>query len=150
MIQIREGYHEDVATIARFQLAMAKETEKINLNHTVVSQGVKAVMADPGKGKYFVATDEGKVIASLMITFEWSDWRNASVYWIQSVYVTPDYRRQAVYKKMYNHIQKLIEQDPNISGIRLYVDYKNLSAQKVYEKLGMDGTHYQLFEWMKP
>jgi len=149
MIQIREGNPEDVTVIVRFQMAMALETEGVNLDPATVHKGVGAVMEDSGKGKYFVAETDGTVIASLMITYEWSDWRNANVYWIQSVYVTPDFRGEGVYRKMYTHVQELIKQDANLTGIRLYVDYKNLSAQKVYEKLGMDGAHYRLFEWMK-
>jgi ribosomal protein S18 acetylase RimI-like enzyme len=84
-----------------------------------------------------------------MITFEWSDWRNRTIYWIQSVYVLPDHRRKGVYASLYQHIRSLAEADKNIGGIRLYVDRTNIIAQKTYASLGMNGEHYQVFEWMK-
>ena len=84
-----------------------------------------------------------------MITYEWSDWRNGNVYWIQSVYVLPEYRGKGVFKEMYLHIKLSVKETPGLSGIRLYVDKHNHRAQKVYNKIGMDGSHYQLFEWMK-
>jgi len=150
MIQIREGRPDDVAVIVKFQLAMARETEGINLDQATVNQGVSAVFEDSGKGRYFVAESESKVIASLMITYEWSDWRNANMCWIQSVYVEPAFRRKGIYSEMYRHnIQKLVKENINLTGIRLYVDSGNLPAHKVYERLGMDGAHYRLFEWMK-
>lgn len=149
MIQIREGKPEDVATIVRFQLAMANETEGLELNPVVVEKGVKSVFDDPGKGRYFVAESKKKVVASLLITFEWSDWRNATVYWMQSVYVLPEFRKKGVFGKMYRYIQNIVHEKDEISGIRLYVDSENLAAQEVYKKLGMNGEHYHLFEWMK-
>jgi len=149
MLRIRKGKPGDARKIIQFQLAMAKETEGVHLDPVIVKKGVDAVFQGFGNGMYFVAEAENKVIASLMITYEWSDWRNRNVYWIQSVYVTPDHRRKGVFKMMYKHIQKLVEQDVTLAGIRLYVDSGNFPAQKVYERLGMDGTHYRMFEWMK-
>lgn len=128
---------------------MARETENITLDVPTVTRGVDAVFADAGKGRYFVVENEGRVIACLMITYEWSDWRCGNVWWIQSVYVLPAYRGQGVYKFLYLHIRKQVQFDPDLRGIRLYVDRTNLSAQEVYTKLGMNGDHYQVFEWMK-
>ncbi|MDZ7648277.1 MAG: GNAT family N-acetyltransferase [Cytophagales bacterium] len=109
---------------------------------------MQSVFEDVNKGAYYVAFDDDTVIGSLMTTYEWSDWRNGTVIWIQSVYVLPAYRGQGVYKKMYEHVQSLVTPESGYRGIRLYVDKTNLAAQKVYEKLGMNGEHYQVFEWM--
>lgn len=149
MISVIEAHSEDQAKIVDFQIAMAKETEGIDLERSIVKKGVQAVFEDDQKGKYYIAKVEEEVVASLLTTFEWSDWRNGFVYWIQSVYVTPEFRKKGVYKLMYRHIQDQVVNSQEVNGIRLYVDAENLPAQKVYTKLGMDGTHYRLFEWMK-
>lgn len=147
---IREAFSDDAQQIVRFQLAMALETEDVILNPETVTSGVNAVFADPGKGRYYVADDDGLVIGSLLTTFEWSDWRNGTVLWIQSVYVLPRFRQKGTYKSLYNHIRTLVERDVGLKGIRLYADKSNLTAQQVYEKLGMTADHYQLYEWLKP
>ena len=149
MVQIRIATEENREIIAEFQIKMAAETENLVLDKETLSEGVMHVLRDPEKGKYFVAEDEGNVVASLLITFEWSDWRNKWVLWIQSVYVLPDYRKQAVFKNMYAHIKKWATDDNEVAGIRLYVDKTNRRAIDVYSKLGMNGEHYRLFEWMK-
>ncbi len=149
MIIVKEALAIHAEGIVEFQMAMALETENICLDKKLVKKGVKAVFDDVAKGKYFVALDEDKLIASLMITYEWSDWRNGNVYWIQSVFVLPEYRGKGVFKQMYLHIKDSVKNAPGLSGIRLYVDKRNHGAQKVYNKIGMDGSHYQLFEWMK-
>jgi len=146
---IREAKNDDAAQIAAFQLEMALETEHLQLDKNTVERGVAQVFADPSKGTYYVAEKDGQVIASLLTTYEWSDWRNGTVLWIQSVYVRPEFRGNGVYKKMYRHIQQLVDRDDRLKGIRLYVDQTNSRAQQVYEKLGMTAEHYQLFEWMK-
>ena len=149
MIDYRQATPDDVSVIVDFQLAMALETEELALDREVCSRGVKAVFDDPSRGRYFLAQSEGKVVASLMITYEWSDWRNGNVWWIQSVYVRPSFRGQRVYAGLYEHIQRLVQADDTVRGIRLYVDRRNVSAQTVYTRLGMNGEHYQVFEWMK-
>ena len=148
-MNIREGRANDAHTIADFQMKMAWETENLKLEEDILKKGVEAVFNDPSKGKYYVAEEDGAVIASLMITYEWSDWRNGLVYWIQSVYVKPEYRKKGVYAKMYAQIKEDVKSSENVRGIRLYVDKGNVNAQKVYEKLGMSGEHYQLYEWMR-
>ena len=148
-MEIRRAIPEDWSAIASFQVAMALETEDVNLDPIVVEKGVKAVFNDPSKGHYFVADDNGEVVGSLMITFEWSDWRNGNVWWIQSVYIKADYRRKGVFSQMYKHIKSIVEADENLRGIRLYVDKTNQKAQKTYANLGMDSHHYCMFEWMK-
>jgi GNAT superfamily N-acetyltransferase len=128
---------------------MAKETENIQLDIESVKNGVQNVFDDQSKGTYYVAEQEGKVIASLLTTFEWSDWRNGTILWIQSVYVSPGFRKKGVYKKMYRHVRQLVENNTELKGIRLYVDQTNLPAREVYKKMGMNAEHYQLFEWLK-
>jgi GNAT superfamily N-acetyltransferase len=149
MIDYREATPSDVPVIVDFQVAMARETEELDLDREVCTRGVQALFEDPSRGRYFVAEDDGNVIASLMITYEWSDWRNGNVWWIQSVYVRPSFRGQRVYAGLYFHVQNLVQADDSLRGIRLYVDRRNVPAQQVYTKLGMNGEHYQVFEWMK-
>jgi len=148
-ILIRKAIEEDLPTIVDFQMAMALETENLKLEESIVKKGVSAAFHDSAKGQYFVTEIDNEIAASLMITFEWSDWRNGMVYWIQSVYVEKKFRRMGIYSKMYTHIQEIVKNDENIRGIRLYVDKTNTRAQMTYKKTGMNGEHYQLFEWMK-
>lgn len=150
MITVRSAVLDDAISIIEFQQKMALETEGINLDYHTVTEGVHAVFKDIDKGAYYVGEDKDtrKVVSSLLTTYEWSDWRYGTILWIQSVYVLPDYRGQGVYKKMYEHVKSLVTPESDYRGIRLYVDKTNLAAQKVYEKLGMNGEHYQMFEWM--
>lgn len=148
-VQYRDARPGDAPDIIEFQLAMARETEELELDRDILGRGVHAVFADPSKGRYFVAEAAGQVVASLLITYEWSDWRNGTVWWIQSVYVTPSFRKKGIYAALYAHIRALVEPDPLVRGIRLYVDNRNRSAQEVYARLGMEGEHYRVFEWMK-
>jgi GNAT superfamily N-acetyltransferase len=148
-IRIREADVTDAGDIAAFQRAMARETEEVELDAAIVDRGVRAVFDEPARGRYFVAEGEGRVIASLLITYEWSDWRNGNVWWIQSVYVRPEFRRRGVYARMYDHVRGIVEGDANVRGIRLYVDRRNAPAQDVYRRCGMNGEHYLVFEWMK-
>ena len=127
---------------------MASETEGIELNSDIVTKGVMAVFHDPGKGLYYVAEENDCVVASLMITYEWSDWRNANVWWFQSVYVIPDYRRKGIFRMMYEYVKKTGVAD-GIAGLRLYVDARNTRAQSTYEAMGMNGEHYKVYEWMR-
>ena len=144
----RKAQKSDYKVIAGFQQKMAWETEHLQLDGDTVQKGVTAVFDDVSKGKYYVIEEDGKVISSLLTTYEWSDWRNSQVLWIQSVFVLPEYRAKGVFKLMYSEIKKIVKNNPNYSGIRLYVDKTNVNAQKVYEKIGMQGEHYGLFEDM--
>jgi GNAT superfamily N-acetyltransferase len=148
MIQIRKANPSDAPSIIDFQLRMAWETEKLKLVPEIVTKGVDAVYRDQSRGQYYVAETDGKVIASLLITTEWSDWRNCNVWWFQSVYVVPEFRRKGVFRKMYSHIRELAVQQ-GIAGLRLYVETKNSKAQKTYEALGMSSEHYAFYEWMR-
>ena len=149
MITVREAVAGDAPQIAAFQLSMALETEQLMLDPEVVDHGVAAVFENPGLGKYYVAEREGEVIASLMTTYEWSDWRNGTVLWIQSVLVLPQYRRLGAYRKMYSHLHAMVSADPRLRGLRLYADRSNLTAHQAYHRMGMTSEHYLTFEWMK-
>jgi GNAT superfamily N-acetyltransferase len=146
---IREATSRDIPTIIDFQLRMALETENLTLDISILTQGVHQLFKDPSKGKYYVADEDGEAVGCLMTTFEWSDWRNGTVLWIQSVYVAGDFRGRGVYKKLYQQIREMVNAEPSLKGIRLYADKTNKPAHQVYEKLGMNGNHYQVFEWMK-
>lgn len=149
MIRIVKATESDIKVIADFQITMARETEGMELDADTVLRGVGSVFADPGKGFYLVAKEDDLIVGSLMITYEWSDWRARQVWWIQSLYVLPEWRRQGVFKQMYAWLEDKLKNDDAIGGIRLYVDKTNESAQKVYESLGMDGNHYRFYEKMK-
>ena len=146
---VRLATKNDADTIVEFQLKMAWETEDLELDQSVVEKGVDNVFKDPDKGTYFVAEQDGRIIASLLTTHEWSDWRNGRVLWLQSLYVLPGFRRKGIFKKMYLFLKNKVESTDELKGLRLYVDKSNLVAQKVYNAIGMDHEHYQMYEWMK-
>mgnify|MGYP002641240373 CR=1 FL=1 len=143
---IRKAVQHDRDTLVDFNQRMALETESITLNKDIIQGGVQSVLDDANKGFYLVTEVEGEVQACLMITNEWSDWRNGMIWWIQSVYVHPDYRRQGLYKSMYTHLQNAIQNEPEVIGIRLYVEKDNRRAQQTYSGLGMKKTDYLLYE----
>lgn len=146
---MRAARLEDAAAIVSFQILMARETEGLELDPDTVDRGVRAVFDDPSKGSYWVAESAGRVVASLLTTPEWSDWRAATVLWIQSVYVIPEERGRGVYRALYEHLRRQVEASPALGGLRLYVDRRNAAAQQVYERLGMTREHYEMFEWLK-
>lgn len=146
---IREARITDMPSLLDFQLKMALETENIQLEIQPLTLGMTKLLKDPGKGKYYVAEESGEIVGCLMTTFEWSEWRCGTILWIQSVYVAATWRNKGVFKTMYDHVHQLVQADPDLKGIRLYVDKSNATAQKVYSGLGMNGEHYTVFEWMK-
>ncbi len=148
MTTIRKATSEDAAVIIDFQQKMAWETEQLILPPEIISAGVMAVFTDPGRGQYWVAETSGKVVASLLITYEWSDWRNSNIWWFQSVYVLNEFRRRGIFRSMYGYIKEEAEK-AGIPGLRLYVEINNSNAQMTYEDLGMMSHHYKLYEWMK-
>lgn len=148
-VRYRDAKRTDIGDIVDFQIAMARETEDVALDRITCARGVEAVFDDPSHGRYFIAEVDGRVGASLLITYEWSDWRNGNVWWIQSVFVRPELRQQKIYGGLYQHVQSLAAADDAIKGIRLYVDKRNTRAQEVYRRSGMNGEHYLVFEWMK-
>jgi GNAT superfamily N-acetyltransferase len=145
-LTIRKATEADANSIIEFNTEMAMETENKTLKRNEIEPGVKSLFAKPEYGFYLVAEDRGKAVASLMITFEWSDWRNGLFWWIQSVYVVPGYRRQGVYRRMYETIKQMGRKENGVCGYRLYVEKENKNAQKTYAALGMDETHYKMFE----
>jgi len=149
MVKIRQALPSDLPVIASFQLKMAMETEDLKLDFNTVLKGVEAVFYDDSKGKYYVAEVDNNVVACLLTTYEWSDWRNGTIIWIQSLYVEKEYRKKGIFKAMYNHIKEIVSTTDNFKGIRLYVDKSNSLACKVYKSIGMNDQHYLLFEWMK-
>ena len=150
MINVSPAVSGDIPAIIDFQLAMAMETEGLQLDKATLEQGVKAVFGDPTKGAYYIAKKDTIPLGVLMTTYEWSDWRNGPILWIQSVYVKKEYRKQGIYRKLYEYVKSLVlPKDSPYRGIRLYVDKSNVTAQKVYEKLGMNNHHYEMYEWMK-
>ena len=148
-IEIRMAQNSDRDSITRFQIAMALETENYELDCVTVQKGVEAVLGNSSLGVYYVAIVEGEVVGSLLTTYEWSDWRNGTVLWIQSVYVDSSYRQRGIYAALYSHVKRMVAANESLRGIRLYVDESNKKAMDVYARLGMNGEHYRVFEWMK-
>lgn len=147
-IQVRQATAVDAEVIVKFNQLMAMETENKILADDVISSGVKRLMQRPEYGFYLVAEDvTGKaVVGTCMVTMEWSDWRDGLFWWVQSVFVKSEYRKQGIYTAMYKKIRHLAAQEPDVYGFRLYVEKDNLIAQKTYEKLGMTATDYLLYE----
>lgn len=150
-MKIRKAVLKDATIVADFNLKLARESENLRLNPKTVAKGVKAVLKDPAKGIYFLAecasADSGKEIAGqLLITLEWSDWRNGAFWWIQSVYVRKEFRGQGVFRAMYRHILQQARKPGNVRGLRLYVEKENERALRAYGKLGMKETYYRVFE----
>lgn len=145
----RGAESSDAPVIAGFQIAMALETENIRLDPRVCAAGVSAVFREPSRGRYFVAEISGEIVASLLITYEWSDWREGEIWWIQSVFVRPEFRSRGVFRGLFEHVRELATADRTVRGLRLYVDRRNQKAQDVYRRLGMDGDHYLVYEWIK-
>ena len=147
---IRRATTQDVMELAEFNIKMAQETEGVELKPDVIEAGVAAMIDNPQMGFYLVVELDNGIQASLMITSEWSDWRNGTFWWIQSVYVRPHYRRQGLYRELYARVRELAEQEPSVCGFRLYVERENRAAQQTYSALGMEQTDYRIFEELVP
>ena len=149
-VLVRQAQWDDLDTIVAFNAAMAQETENRRLDPAQLREGVKALLATPQHGFYVVAEipeiGGHRVVGQLMITFEWSDWRNGLFWWIQSVYVAPAQRRKGIFRALQQHIRTKAQADPQICGIRLYVDQDNRRAQTVYERMGLARSRYTVFE----
>lgn len=143
---IRTAGMQDAPRLADFNIRMAFETENLKLAPQVAQSGVQAVLANPARGFYVVAEVESQVVASLLVTTEWSDWRNGELWWIQSVYVTREWRRRGLYRMMYAHVKQRAARAENVRGFRLYVERDNQIAQQTYRTLGMNKTHYDVYE----
>lgn len=150
MISIRTAKFKEINDIIEFQILMARETENLELDREQLTHGVEAVFEDRAKGVYYVAvTENEEVVGCLLTTYEWSEWRNGQVIWIQSVYVKVEYRSQGIFKKLFGHITAMMEEEKSFKGIRLYAEKENIRAHQVYKTLGMNNDHYLMFELMK-
>ncbi len=146
--QIRKASPEDTIWIAQAQVLMAHETENLKLNQEDVVKGVSFIFDHPDHGFYvIIRNEEHNPVGCLMILKEWSDWRNGDIWWIHSLYVAPDYRKQGIFKKMFEYVEELARSS-GVRGLRLYVDKSNVNAKVAYEKLGMNKNHYEMFEKM--
>ncbi len=149
-INLRLADEHDVDALVRFNRAMARETEAKDLAVETLTAGVRNLLRNDQYGFYVVAEaadaeGQQKVVGSLMITYEWSDWRDAVFWWIQSVYVAPEFRRRGVYRRLYDFVKERAAEQ-NVCGFRLYVERENVAAQRTYERLGMTETHYKMYE----
>jgi GNAT superfamily N-acetyltransferase len=153
--RIRLAEPADADMLAQWARAMALETEHRPLDIDVVRAGVAAGIADAGKARYFVAMQDaplagretiGSAVGTLMLTQEWSDWRNGDWWWVQSVYVPPEHRRQGVFGALYRHVEGLARATAGVIGLRLYVERDNAAAQATYAALGMRDAGYRIYE----
>ena len=148
-ISIREATERDVQSLVDFNRAMARETESLELSLETLTSGIRNLLRNPQYGFYVVAEvsdAEGGAVGSLMVTYEWSDWRDGLFWWIQSVYVRPEFRRRGIYRRLYEFAKERAASDESVRGFRLYVEKENRVAQQTYERLGMKETHYKMFE----
>lgn len=145
---IRSAVSQDVDLLADFNSRMALETEERKLDPETVRRGVAAMFEDTRRGFYLIAQRSGQPVGSLMITREWSDWRNAVFWWIQSVYVLPEFRKQGVLRTLFDEVRRLADDSGNVCGLRLYVERENITAQSAYNRLGISEAQYKMFEEM--
>jgi ribosomal protein S18 acetylase RimI-like enzyme len=143
---VRLAEERDIGTLAKFNVALAWETERKKLEMPVVTRGLQTLLNNPQHGFYTVAELGGRVVGCIMITYEWSDWRCGQFWWIQSVYVDPEFRRQGVFRKLYEYLKEKASDEPNVCGFRLYVEHSNLAGQSTYAGLGMEEVSYKFFE----
>jgi ribosomal protein S18 acetylase RimI-like enzyme len=143
---IRRATSGDAEVVVDFNRRLAEESEGKILDPALLKAGVAQALTDPHKGLYFLAEDGGRVVGQIMITTEWSDWRNGWFWWIQSVYVRPEARRRGVFRALFEHVSQAARQDSSVIGLRLYVDEDNHSAQETYRRLGMTDTGYFVLE----
>lgn len=144
-MQIRDATPADVDVLVAFNAAMAEETEGLALDRARLREGVAAVFADARRGRYRVVEDGGEVVGALLVTYEWSDWRNADWWWIQSVYVRPTHRGRGAFSALYADVEAAAR-DAGACGLRLYVEQHNTRAQRTYQRLGMSASHYAMYE----
>src|SRR5688572_15762101 len=147
-LEIRPATRQDAATIVDFNQRLAWESEQKRLDEPTLRRGVERLLEDPSRGGYFMARHNGQIVGQLMITYEWSDWRNGPIWWLQSVYVIPEYRRQGVFRQLHTHVRSLAKDRGEAVGLRLYVERNNVSAHEVYRQAGMRDAGYFVMEEM--
>lgn len=145
-VHVRPARPDEADLLVEFNRAMAEESEDKGLDVAVLRDGVAYLLENPAEGFYLMAERDGEVAGTLMITYEWSDWRNGRFWWIQSVYVLPQHRRHGVYRALHAYVRDLARRDGGACGLRLYVERENTGAMATYRALGMDETHYRLYE----
>ncbi|QDU19640.1 GNAT family N-acetyltransferase [Urbifossiella limnaea] len=145
-VTLRRGTTADAAVVCEFNAALARESEGRDLDPAVLAAGVRAALADPAKGVYTIAERGGEVVGQLMLTYEWSDWRNGWFWWVQSVYVRPDARRGGVFRALFADVLTRAAADPGVIGVRLYMEHANARARATYQSLGMVEAGYEVFE----
>ena len=145
-LRVRAAYPREISALVEFNLGLARETEKRELDPVRLRAGIEAVFEDPARGSYWMALRGDELVGALLVTSEWSDWRNGVFWWIQSVYVVPAARRSGVFRALYGHLVERCRANPQVCGLRLYVDQDNRRAQDTYRQLGMDAARYRLFE----
>jgi len=146
-ITIRNAQPADADLIAQFNIQLADESESKRLDESTVRRGVRRLLGDASLGRYFLAEVDGRVVGQMMITFEWSDWRDGLFWWIQSVYVVADARQRGVFRALFDHVQRLSREADDVCGLRLYVEEENDVAHQAYERLGLKATGYSVREW---
>jgi len=149
-VEIREALPADAATIAEFNSRMAIETEGKALDPDLINSGVSRLIADSTKGRYWVAVLDAEIVGQIMVTYEWSDWRDGVLWWIGSVYISDKHRRKGVFSMLYKHVESLAMSDPDACGIRLYVERDNERAQQTYRSLAMHDAGYRVMESIFP
>jgi GNAT superfamily N-acetyltransferase len=142
---VRPATVDDIDALVRFNASMALETENKILDADVVRAGVRAIFDEPRRGFYLVGEIDGVIAGCLMITFEWSDWRNGDWWWIQSVYVSERFRRHGVFRALYANVERFARARTDVVGLRLYVERDNHRAQSTYASLGMREEHYLMY-----
>ncbi|EEF59861.1 GNAT family N-acetyltransferase [Pedosphaera parvula] len=146
-MNIRTANLSDAEVVADFNLRLAWESEHLKLAPETVRKGVGALLKAAAKGVYFVAEETGAgVVGQTLVTYEWSDWRNGNIWWIQSVFVKEEFRGQGVFKALFEHVERLAKESGEVCSLRLYVEKENSRAHRAYSKLGMEETHYRIFE----
>jgi len=145
-LHIRDATPADAGLVAEFNLKLAAESEGKTLDRDWLEPGVRAILDDPGRGRYFLACNGDQVVGQLSITYEWSDWRNGWFWWFQSVYVTAAARRSGTFSALYDHVYQLAKARDDVCGLRLYVDERNRDAQQVYAARGMTQAGYHVME----
>jgi ribosomal protein S18 acetylase RimI-like enzyme len=144
-INIREAHKDDLSILVKNNQALAEETEALKLDADVLRLGIEQAL-NREECHYFVAEIAKQVVGQTMITYEWSDWRNGIIWWIQSVYVDPDHRKQGIFRTLFKHIENLAKINPQVKALRLYVMHNNNAGQETYQSLGMNDSGYIIFE----
>ena len=142
---VRRAESSDLETVVDFNWSLAWESEGLELDRPRLRGGVRAVLDDPSRGFYLIAESDGRPVGQLALTFEWSDWRNGMFWWLQSVYVRPDNRRQGVLRLLYDRVLELAKEN-GVCGVRLYVEKANAGAQEAYRRLGLSRAVFHMYE----